>query len=251
MRELFADILEPVTTRDADTDRPTVDTISLLVPTRQRPAQLERFMRSAVEFAERPDAVEFVVYVDRDDNSYDEFAWPDRTVVAAGDRITLSECWNRCHAAAAGPIFGHMGDDIVFRTPSWDRIVRDVFDACEDRIVFVHGADGIQNDRLGTHGFLHARWVDTLGYFVPPYFSSDFNDTWLTEVADRIGRRVYVPNLLTEHLHFSVGKAQIDQNTVDRLVRHQADGVADRYAELRDERAADAEKLAAVIGGRS
>ena len=42
-----------------------------------------------------------------------------------------------------------------------------------------------------THGFLHRNWVETVGYFVPPYFSSDFNDTWLNEVADMIGRKIY------------------------------------------------------------
>ena len=246
MRDLFAD-LEPVSLRDADTPRVDVDTISLLVPTRQRPTGLARFIDSALRLAERPDRVQVVVYIDRDDDTYDTFNWPDRAVVVSGDRITLSEMWNRCHAAAAGPIFGHMGDDIVFRTPSWDRLVRDVFDGHPDRIVFVHGADGIQDDRLGTHGFLHSAWVDTVGYFVPPYFSSDYNDTWLTDVADRIGRRVYVRNLLTEHLHFTVGKAKIDQNTLDRLTRHEADQVAARYAELEHERAGDAAKLAAVI----
>lgn len=246
MRELF-DPLEPVTLRDADTPRIEVDTISLLVPTRERPAQLARFCDSALRLAERPDAVEVVVYVDRDDSSYDDFDWPDGTVVVAGDRITLSECWNRCHAAASGPIFGHMGDDIVFRTQGWDRLVRDVFNSWPDRIVFVHGRDGIQDERLGTHGFLHERWVDTVGHFVPPYFSSDFNDTWLTDVADRLGRRVFVSNLITEHLHFSVGKAEIDQNTLDRLIRHQADQVERRYADLESERAGDAAKLAAVI----
>lgn len=247
MRELF-DHLEPVTLRDGDTPRSDVDTISLLVPTRERPGQLARFCDSALRLAERPDRVQVVVYIDRDDDTYDNFDWPDRAVVVAGDRITLSECWNRCHAAATGPIFGHMGDDIVFRTPGWDRMVRDVFASWPDRIVFVHGADGIQNDRLGTHGFLHERWVDTVGYFVPPHFSSDFNDTWLTDVADRIGRRVYVPNLVTEHLHFSVGKAEIDRNTLDRLARHQADRVEELYATLESERVADAAKLADAIG---
>lgn len=220
---------------------------SLLVPTRQRPAGIERFFDSAFGLAERPDDLELVVYVDDDDDSYDNVEWPTNTTIVKGPRITLSEMWNRCYAASTGDICGHMGDDIVFRTVGWDRLVRLAFADYTDHIVFVHGRDGIQDARLGTHGFLHRRWADTLGYFVPPYFSSDYNDTWLTQVADAIGRRVYLHDLYTEHMHFLAGKAEVDQNTRDRLERHNADDVAGLYQRLAPERAADAAKLLAVM----
>jgi hypothetical protein len=222
-------------------------TISLLVPTRQRRAGIERFFDSAFGLAERPDDLELVVYIDDDDDTYAEVDWPTNTTVVHGPRITLSEMWNRCYDACTGDICGHMGDDIVFRTVGWDRLVRLAFADHTDHIAFVHGRDGIQDHLLGTHGFLHRRWVETVGYFVPPYFSSDFNDTWLTEVADAIGRRVYLPDLYTEHMHVIAGKAKLDQNTLDRLERHQADNVAGLYANLAPQRAGDASKLLAVM----
>ena len=121
--------------------------------------------------------------------------------------------------------------------------MENAFAGVEDRILFVHGDDGIQGARIGTHGFLHQRWVDTVGYFVPPYFSSDYNDLWLTEVADAIGRRRYIPQVLTEHLHYSVGKSPVDANTRERLERHAADNVDERYRQLVGERDEDARKL--------
>lgn len=219
--------------------------LSLLVPTRQRPLGIARFMRSAVELADGP--LEFVVYIDNDDSSYSHVDWPENTVIVRGDRITLSEMWNRCADKASGDVLGHMGDDIVFRSEHWDTLILEVFDRHDDRIVFVHGRDGIQDQQLGTHGFIHRRWVETVGYFVPPYFSSDYNDTWLTEVADALGRRVYLPEVFTEHMHYSVGKTEIDLNTIERLERHHRDGVAGRYQMLAPERAADVEKLRAVM----
>lgn len=225
--------------------------ISLLVPTRQRPDGLLRFGGSAYVNACVPDDVEVVVYIDDDDATYDEIlSAPNADAVLTilrGPRITLSEMWNRCADVATGEVLGHMGDDIIFRTYGWDDMVRDAFMMYDDRIAFVHGRDGIQDGGLGTHGFLHRRWVETIGYFVPPYFSSDYNDTWLTEVADMIGRRVYLPDLYTEHMHHTVGKAEMDQNTIDRLRRHREDDVDRLYRSLQNERQRDAAKLREVL----
>ena len=123
----------------------------------------------------------------------------------------------------------------------------DVFDGYPDRIVFVHGRDGIHDASFGTHGFIHRRWVDTVGYFVPPYFSSDYNDTWLNEVANALGRRVYLPGLYTEHMHPVAGKAPWDATYHERMERHTRDGVDALYVSKRHERLADVERLRAVL----
>lgn len=224
--------------------------ISLLLPTRNRPDGLARFVESARGTATDPTRVEIVVYIDDDDDAYDSLDLDIRTV--RGPRLVLSELWNRCFENATGDIVGHMGDDLVFRTVGWDQLIEDAFAAVPDRICFVHGWDGDPNHHsppFGTHGFVHRRWVDTVGRFVPPYFSSDFNDTWLNDVVDQIGRRVYLPHLYTEHLHPAFGKAPLDQTHQERLARGAADNVGAIYysAPMYAERGADAGKLRAAI----
>ena len=219
--------------------------ISLLCPTRGRSANVRRFATSARQTAQ--DRVEIVFYVDDDDLGTLAAVDEVEGVAVIGPRIVLSECWNRCAQAANGQILGHMGDDIVFHTPGWDHIVRGAFEAHEDRICFVHGRDGLQDERLGTHGFLHRKWVDAVGYFCPPYFAHDCNDTWLTEVADLIGRRVYLPDLHTEHLHPDAGKAELDDTYREHAEAGQRDNVAELYASLAPERQGDARKLRAVM----
>jgi hypothetical protein len=145
--------------------------------------------------------------------------------------------WNECWRHAHGPILMHCGDDIVFRTQGWDTMVRNVFERYPDRIVFVHGDDGYWQDRLGTHGFLHHRWTEAVGTFCPPYFSSDYNDAWFTEVARELDRKVYLPDLLTEHLHPAFGKAPMDQTHLERIERGRRDNVDQRYIDLAPERA--------------
>jgi glycosyltransferase involved in cell wall biosynthesis len=219
--------------------------ISILIPTMNRPENIKRIYKSAMATAD-PDNIEFVIYIDEDDRSYDGIEFK-RLRKVIGPRIVLSEMWNKCYEVATGPIFMHCGDDIIFRTQGWDKIVEETFESFPDNIVFVFGNDGSpHNGSFGTHGFIHKDWVDAVGYFVPPYFSSDFNDTWLNDVARMIGRHQHIP-ILTEHMHPDLDKGPLDITHKERIERHQKDNVGEIYTNKLPERQADADKLKAVM----
>lgn len=218
------------------------DRICLLLPTRGRRAAFDAMIDSAMNTAHGP--VEVVAYVDDDDSSYDGYDRPGVQIIR-GPRIVLSEMWNACYAASDADVVGLLGDDVRFRTSGWDMAVLDGFP--EDGIAFVHGDDGsVQDQRcFGTHGFVSRRWVNAVGYFAPPYFSCDYNDTWLNEVSWEIGRHVRVP-ILTEHMHFGFGKRLKDESDNEREARGGRDNVAQLYKDLAPRRLWDAEKLRAV-----
>lgn len=215
--------------------------ISILCPTRKRPQNVLRLVDSALGTASERDALEFVFYVDEDDQTFPFGLTHGSVKIVMGPRILLSEMWNVCEKSSSGEVLMLCGDDIIFRTPAWDEQILAAFPS--DGIGLVYGDDGIQHAGMATHGFLHRNWVDTVGYFVPPYFSSDFNDLWLTEVARAIGRLIYLPDVYTEHMHFCNGKGELDITHQERLVRHQQDNVDALYASLADQRIKDAEKL--------
>lgn len=221
--------------------------ISILVPSRGRPREHARLIESVLSLATHARRVEIITYVDQDD-SQAGFYWRPlngsyRGRVITGERILLSEAWNECYRNSSGEIVMHCGDDIVFRTPGWDTIVRETFRRFPDRIVLVHGDDmSVNTDTLATHGFLHRRWVEAVGYFLPPLFSCDWNDVWLTEVADMIGRRVKVP-VITEHLHYYFDKRERDATDIEREERGREDNVVDLFKETKPDRVRDAAKL--------
>lgn len=222
--------------------------ISVLLPTRGRPNSVARLLDSARETAATE--VEFVVYVDEDDHTIErtrDVLHRHAANVVIGPRDVLSKMWNICWEHARHDVVMQCGDDIVFRSDDWDLRVLEEFDASVDKILFVHGDDGFQHERIGTHGFLHRNWIETVGYFVPPYFSSDYNDLWLTEVADALGRRRYLPEVVTEHMHPVAGKGSWDQTHQERLERHQRDDVDGLYRRLAPKRAADVAKLREVV----
>lgn len=225
--------------------------ISVLCPTRGRPASVDRLVDSVRATAEG--RVEFVFVVDDDDPLTGQArvlheASPADLRVRVGPRATLSSLWNVAYAIARGPIVMQGGDDLVFRTPGWDRLVLEAFER-EGAIQLVFGDDGGPNGRhFATHGFLHWHWTETLGQVTPPYFSSDFGDTWLNDLADRLGCKRFVP-ILTEHWHPVHGKGTWDRTHQERLARHAADQPQVRYAQLEPERQAQAERLRQVRDG--
>lgn len=230
------------------------DVISLLLPTRQRPSELSRLVASINATVTRPDLIEMVTWVDEGDNSYDNLEIPIDRKVIRGPRVhddglvNLSAKWNACYDACGGDIVLHAGDDIVMRTHGWDDVVRQAFGEVPDKILFAYGDDLYQPQTFGTHGFVHRRWIETVGYWLPPYFSSDYNDSFLNAVSEKIDRHRFIP-IVTEHMHWCAGKAEIDQNTAERLARHDENRPQDLYfsPKVQAEIQEAADKLRAVM----
>jgi len=227
--------------------------ISLICPTRARPRRMAAMWHSAVATADDPGQIEVVFYIDEDDAAGKAGLALSAKIRAAqvssivGRRLILSECWNAAAKIAKGGILMHCGDDIIFRSQGWDAQVIEKIDAFPDRIAFVYGRDGINDKKLGTHGFISSQWMEATGYMVPPIFSSDYNDMWLNEVAGRIGRRIYVPQIYTEHMHFMVQKSAKDATYLERLKRHRKDKMDEIWSNTAHLREADAQKLRACI----
>lgn len=226
--------------------------ISVLCPTRKRPREFERMITSAWNTACQPHLIEIVARVDDDDHTYGHgrtLKPPEGVTMIQSPRIRqITDLWNQCFAGCSGDIVMQANDDIIFRTRGWDMMVEGAFAACPDKILMVHGdhQGGYDGRMFGPHPFVHRRWVQTLGYFTPPYFSSDFGDTWINDLANALGRRLFLP-FVVEHMHFTIGKSEEDQTTKDRLLHHHEDAVEQLYDSKLKERVADANRLGKVM----
>jgi glycosyltransferase involved in cell wall biosynthesis len=222
--------------------------ISLLLPSRKRPEILKRMVKSVRDTSKNE--VEIIVRFDDDDEQSAEAARKDNVGIVMGPRLrAMTIYWNECFVACSGSIVCQANDDIVFTTPGWDVMLEDAFKEVPDKIMLAHGSDVFgHGSNFGPHAFVHRKWVTTLGYFIAPYFSSDFGDAWICELANMIGRRRFL-NFNIEHHHFSQGMAELDENTRERLQRHAEDDPETLYysPEMAAERQRDASKLAAVM----
>lgn len=223
--------------------------ISLLLPSRKRPAIFSRMVKSVRDTATNP--VEIVARFDNDDLSSAESARKDGAIVIVGPRYReITNMWNECFDVCRGDIVQQSNDDIIFQTLGWDVLVEQAFSEVPDKILLVHGRDVLGHQaNFGPHAFVHRKWIEALGYFIPPYYVSDFGDAHICELSDRIGRRRYVPFDIS-HRHFSHGFPEMkDETTMDRLKRHEEDDPDGIYysQEKMAERARDAQKLAALM----
>lgn len=241
-----------VTVRRLGENKPAL--ISVLIPSRGRVGGLGRAITSASRRAIHPRRIEFVVRLDDDDPDLQWYTKPPfaQTTYLTGPRALLSECWNEAASVANGEILMHCGDDVTFNTVGWDQRVREEFAKLPDKIGLVFADDLSTNfPDLATHGFLHRRWVETVGHFLPPLFSSDWNDVWISEVAKKIGRFVPMGDVVIEHWHYSFGKSERDQTHADREERGARDDVVGLYKRTSKEREGDARKLKAAIEAAS
>ncbi len=216
--------------------------ISLLCPTRGRPASLRRMVESARATATGP--IEIICRIDNDDSFARAAADALGLPVVVGPRKNLSALWDDCLPLARGEIVGMLNDDVIFRSESWDKLIEKTFSDCPDKIVMVHADDLSGNgERFGPHLFVHRRWVDTLGYFSPPHFPGDYADTWINDIANILGRRVYLPHVEIEHMHPMWHKGEIDATYRERMDRQSAAKSSSLYARLSGERIRDAARL--------
>ena len=170
----------------------TVGRISILCPTRNRPANVQKLVASARKMASQPESLEFLFYVDFDDTS---FPLVENVHVIHGPRVWISNAQNVLYSRATGEILMTAGDDMEFLTPGWDNLIRDTFKGIPDRIALVFGNDlATHSGKIAVHGFFHRRWVDALGTWVQPGRGSLW-DLWSSDVAKKLDRFIYIEKL--------------------------------------------------------
>jgi len=229
--------------------------ISLLVPSRGRPKQMQRIWDSAIKTAKEPQKLEIVFRVDIDDPTVDpntilEFLpFRNQTQIIVGPRLINNgaQLWNEIYNFCTGEIIMLAADDIIFHTLRWDERVREEFLKYNDRIVYIAPFDGYQ-DRWGTHGFIHSNWIETVGYFTPPELIFYGIDTWLQSVASELGRYVMLRDVLVEHRHWLHYKRKIklasdvesnDPVTYDNTYKFRAASMVDSNKQWRKLRESD------------
>jgi len=221
--------------------------ISILLPTRNRPARLTQTVKSIADTA--TECPEILCYVSDDDNSYDHLIkqaeeFPEVNRFIRGPRVCFSDLWNQLAPHAKGDILMLCADDVIFRTSGWDVEVEKAFAAVPDRILLVFADDGGPNGKtFSALPFISRRWYEIIGYFTPSGYSADFCDTHLWDVSRLIDRTRCLSHVLIEHMHYIWSKAEQDQTYKENVDRWQRDRPDLEYARRSPERIADADKL--------
>lgn len=181
-------------------------TLSLIVPTRGRPRQLRRFLRSLEATTARPSRVEVVLVVDADDTRNHVARWPGlrmRLVVGPPGR-TMGELNRAGEAAARGEFLMLLNDDVVARTREWDVAVLAAAARFPDRLGLVHVNDTLVRDHLCVFPLVSRRYCEVAGGICPPDYRRYRIDDHIDDIFTRLAapdrpRAVYLPDVVFEH----------------------------------------------------
>lgn len=242
-------------------------TISLLCPTRERPDKALGLILSVLETAIYPERVEVLFYIDEDDRTRADYIKKFRSreqdlkrfrrcLFAIGDPVGISKAWNELASRCEGNLLVMAADDQTYNDSGWDTRLDEEVLRYPDDIFCMWFNDGHWQDKLCTFPIVSRKWYETLGYFTSGMFECLYDDLWIMEIAQKVGRLNYIPDILTEHFHWSYGKSEIDK-TYERnqvnwggelkpAVKRDMDMFkrTARYREL------DARRIAAVMEGQ-
>ena len=183
-------------------------TLSLLVmiPTRWRKENVERSLKS---FRENTDAASIVYITDADDqDTYRDVDWGDaiHSVTDFGERVGTTRKVNYIADAEMGnyDALMFMGDDHLFSTPHWDTILLGKLEAAGGTGM-LYGDDKRRFDIPETI-LISSDIVKELGHFAEPSLVHYYIDNCWAELGGRSGLLHYYPEVVFEHLHYSMSE---------------------------------------------
>lgn len=182
--------------------------IAAIVASRERPDRLDSLLQAAADTDTRH--VEWFVGLDDDD----EHNYPRRDGVnyIVGKRAGLIGV---CNALAARvwddyPILGQFDDDQWPRTRHWDVQVIRAMEKLGGGLVYTN--DGWMGEQTPVCPFWSSAFAKRIGWLYHPDLRHLFADNTVLELARSVGRVAYLPDVLIEHVHPILEKAEWDDS---------------------------------------
>ena len=200
----------------------TRPSISLLLPTRGRPALAKRLFKSIAETIAQPERVEIILYADEDDTGSHHLNSSDfRVVPIIGPALSMGGYNSACLKQARGDIIILVNDDMVIRTPGWDNMIVEMDAGFSDKIYLAYSNDLNKKRSLCTFPILSRRTCELLVEPYPAAYQGAFIDVHLFDIFKRLrhagfGRTQYLDDVVFEHLHYRTGKADCDETYMRR-----------------------------------
>ena len=194
---------------------------SILTPTRNRPEKCERFIQSIKRTTREHGRVELLFYIDNDDPSMGKYRKIEevyttnflRIKMLEGKPKSVSKSWNDIAAISNGDYMIMGNDDLTYETIGWDNKLEQHLRKLPDPYHMCWVNDDINGNKHCAFPIISREWYKTVDYFAPGVFHFGYNDTWVYDIAKRIGRHKYFSDILVQHRHFSHHPSERDDTT--------------------------------------
>lgn len=217
--------------------------VLVIVPTRGRPDASVEFHK---EFLQKSMISDLIFAIDEDDA--DRYPRIDGILYEVNPRMGMNGTLNYVATKYADKYkyIAFMGDDHRVRTFAWDLIMAEKIGG----LGVAYGNDLIQGQALPTSVMMSSKIINAIGYMAPPKQKHMYLDNFWLDLGTRLNAIHYLEDVIIEHLHFSVGKSDMDssyQETNDSAI-YNADKVAyDEY--LSTQMDIDIDKILKCVNG--
>ena len=163
--------------------------ISILCPTRGRPAMFKKMLDSALATAyTKPEIVIGIgsdEFIDAPEDNLGYDLSNVNTAIFCGPLPIVHVC-NKLANKAKGDLLVVVGDDAVFATPGWDYALMDHYNALYNKI-HVYSFRDSRSEHGTPHPIATREYVNAMGYIHTPIFTFFYPDTWMVEIAKANG----------------------------------------------------------------
>lgn len=181
------------------------DKILIIIPTRERNDKHKEVYDSVTQTSKY---VDVLFGLDEDDAHNYERIYTSRAKYEVNPRIRMLPTLNLLANKYADKYeyIGFMGDDHRSRTRGWDTRMMQTIGS----LGIAYGDDLNQGEKMCTAVVMSSDIIKALGYMSPPELIHLYADIFWKELGEATGILSYIPSIIMEHMHYTVGKSQPD-----------------------------------------
>lgn len=193
----------------------------VILPSRGRPSNVKEVIDSFIETRAQSKS-HMIVALDDDDNELSNYlniieSVNDRTIGYASDeRIRMIPTVNRTFDIWPDyDYYCFVGDDHRFRTYGWDAEAIRVLEEKTNGWGIWYGDDLLQGENIPTAGVMSGKLAREIGFIALPGLIHLHMDTFWKRIGDELGIIHYDPNHIIEHMHYTIGKSEVDDQYLE------------------------------------
>ena len=182
--------------------------ILVILPSRGRPEKA----KEAIDSWQKTETgySQLLVCTDHDDPLAKNYPQYYNVNYRQANRSYIGDIINQVSKDEIYDYYAFIGDDHRFRTKGWDQLAIETIEKKGNGWGIVYGNDLLQGEKLATAAIVSGNIVRALGYMSLPGLHHLYIDNFWMEIGRGIDRLFYVPEIVIEHMHFSVGKSEKD-----------------------------------------
>lgn len=178
---------------------------ALIIPTRARPALFLRAAQAAIALASGP--VEVYGVIDCDETA-DYQGEPHVTILHSPDSGSSNKAFDWAWRQIDADVIVMCGDDNVFRTQDWDRMLTEHFECDPFMLIALNNG----RNRVKLEMFACTRqWAEAVGFILDTRFEHFCADELIERIAKKAQRMTYAMDIVCEHMHPKFGKGEWDE----------------------------------------